>query len=257
MNKIKITISFTLLFFVNLHGQDLIEIKNKKSNEKYFVLKSNQNIKHGKYEKFHAKNKVEVSGHYSDNQKDSLWSYYAWDGNITEKGTYKNDLKNGSWEYSYSGIKKSSGNYENDTKIGVWDYYNQWGVLIQKYDHSSGALIFRIKDEASKIALTNDSIGDYEPLILGGIASFQYYLFENMQYPQKAVENNVSANVAVNFKITSNGELFDFQIENNPGFNLDEEAIRLIKNFQLFIPKKENGIQVDGELTITIKFILN
>ena len=74
-------------------GQQTKKIVDQKTNETYFVLKSDKSIKHGEYNKFSYKKTLLIKGSYKQGLKDSIWECYDFDGHTTLKIDYsKNEL---------------------------------------------------------------------------------------------------------------------------------------------------------------------
>jgi antitoxin component YwqK of YwqJK toxin-antitoxin module len=84
--------------------------------EEFYVLKSDNNIRHGEYEK---------KGYFSH-----------------VIGTYKNGMRDGLWtEYSNGSKLRSKGTYANNERIGVWKFYSWEGELEQEYDFTTRELL--------------------------------------------------------------------------------------------------------------------
>ncbi len=93
MNKKKLI----LLVFMPaiLFAQKTEKVVDKKMNETFYVLKSDSEIKHGDYKKYSRfnSNKLLVYGYYKQGVKDSVWSYFDFNGELTFKYDYtKNEL---------------------------------------------------------------------------------------------------------------------------------------------------------------------
>ncbi|MFN4915052.1 MAG: toxin-antitoxin system YwqK family antitoxin [Sphingomonadales bacterium] len=69
---------------------------------------------------------------------------YYDDGSLSqlmERGSYKNGVKHGDWEYYHeNGQLSSKGAYSNGAKEGVWEEYHGNGQLKFKYSYISGRL---------------------------------------------------------------------------------------------------------------------
>ena len=60
--------------------------------------------------------------------------YYEENGQLHEKGTYKDDEKAGPWESYYdNGQLSDKGTYKNGMRDGYWEYYNKDGTVNEKY----------------------------------------------------------------------------------------------------------------------------
>lgn len=86
--KIIIILLISLATSPFLSGQALKKIKVKNESpwtkEVYYVLKSNNEIKHGKYEKS-LRGSLLCSGEYLDGIKAGIWNYYGSNGQISQK----------------------------------------------------------------------------------------------------------------------------------------------------------------------------
>ncbi len=71
---------------------------------------------------------------------------------------------------------------------------------------------------------------DKLPEFPGGIAKFYSYVSTNFEKPE--IENLESVRVIVNFVIEKDGSMTDIQVRNNPGYGLENEAIRVLKSLK-------------------------
>lgn len=65
-----------------------LERKQRFYSEEYHVLKSDRSVWHGKYERHIRDNNRFVVGYYKNNKRDSIWTYYDFDREITYKYDY-------------------------------------------------------------------------------------------------------------------------------------------------------------------------
>lgn len=86
--------------------------------------------------------------------------------------------------------------------------------------------------------------------------AFREYLQNNLQYPQKARQQNIEGTVKVQFMVEANGELTDFTIKKSLGYSCDEEAIRLIKNGPAWQPAFREGQPRAEKVTVKVRFAL-
>ncbi|MCX6287598.1 MAG: hypothetical protein NTY96_10835, partial [Bacteroidetes bacterium] len=115
MQKLFYIVSLLLLTFVSTinEAQETMKVVDKKHKEIYYVLKSDNKVRHGPYCKLGCNDSAEVEGFYKYGLKDSIWT--GW---------------------------PASGVYVHGRKTGVWEYYNFSGQLEQKYDHSTNELLY-------------------------------------------------------------------------------------------------------------------
>lgn len=76
----------------------------------------------------------------TNNKQDTLekTDYYP-NGNIRIKGTYKNNLRDGLWEYYFENGKIwSTGTFKNGKSDGIFTIYNKDGSLFMKSSYKNG-----------------------------------------------------------------------------------------------------------------------
>lgn len=71
---------------------------------------------------------------------------------------------------------------------------------------------------------------DKQPAFPGGINKFYSYVAQNFRTPETALSKSIK--VYVYFVIEKDGSMTDIQVLRNPGFGLDQEAIRVLKNLK-------------------------
>jgi protein TonB len=98
---------------------------------------------------------------------------------------------------------------------------------------------------------------DQSPEFPGGIAAFQRYLAVNIRYPAKAFEEKKQGKVFVQFTIGRDGAINDVKVVRSVSPEIDEEALRVVKNSPKWRPGKLNGIPVKVYYTIPINFSLS
>ena len=89
-----------------------------------------------------------------------------------------------------------------------------------------------------------------------GINSFYKYINENLNYPKKAIRQEIEGKVIVNFIIDKNGEITDVKAQNDIGGGCAEEAERIIKSFPKWNPARQRGRAVKTKMSIPIVFDL-
>jgi TonB family protein len=95
------------------------------------------------------------------------------------------------------------------------------------------------------------------PEFPGGTDAMYKYMGENIQYPEKSKQDNVSGKVLVNFTIKETGKIAFIKIEQGVSSELDSEAIRVIKNMPDWIPGEMDGKKVSSQMTLPIMFKMN
>ena len=206
-----------LTFFpLTLWGQKTKLIKDKQNNEEYYVLKSDNSIRHGDYRKFGQNNLLLIKGHFTNGLNDSIWELYNSKGELFQKiDLSKNDLL-------YVKIEESEKN----------NLYK----LINGNDISLVAL-------------------DRPPVYLGGFDNFLIEWASNIVYPKDELKKGITGRVFVSFIVDKNGKTSNFKVLKSAGHEFDEEAIRTIKLVpERWFPGILNGKAVDIEISYPLTF---
>jgi len=223
------------------YGQET-ERKVKRSQngdkEEFYVLKSDNNILHGSYEK---------KGSYT-----------------SVSGMYKNGLRDGLWtEHSTGNKLRSRGMYNENIRVGIWKFYNWEGELEQEYDFTtkeliSDQLLEGMKARKFKVIKGSDTIAtllERPPVYLTGKSRMQSALTKGSQIGILLRLTQASGNVVVGFTIDTAGKARDYKILSGIHEACDAEAMRMVKQLPPnWIPAKLNGELVEVEHTITIAF---
>ena len=83
------------------------------------------------------------------------------------------------------------------------------------------------------------------------------YLSNNINYPQKAMEEGLEGRAIAQFVVKKDGSIGDVKIIRSVGTILDKEAIRLCKSLPKFTPGRMNGQAVNVWYTLPITFKLS
>lgn len=92
----------------------------------------------------------------------------------------------------------------------------------------------------------------------GGNEGLQQFIAENIKYPAKAIENDITGIVQVMFIVTSEGKVKNIQIVGKrKGYGLEEEAMRVIRlTSGMWKPAMQRDKPVDMRFRVPIAFYL-
>ncbi len=96
------------------------------------------------------------------------------------------------------------------------------------------------------------SLSDNRPQPVNGQADFDRYIVENIQQLDSLATGQRV--VVVSFIVRSSGSLDSLKVVSSPGQEYSDEALRLIRNGPAWKPARENGINVDNEVSLRIVF---
>jgi len=68
-----------------------------------------------------------------------------------------------------------------------------------------------------------------QPSFKGGTRSLNQFISANLIYPEYAKQNCIQGTIEISFKLNNKGEVFDSEVQNGMGIDLDDEALRIIR----------------------------
>lgn len=159
-----------------------------------------------------------------------------WDANGNQK------IIDGNGEYeTKTDNYYEIGKIENGLKQGIWQGSIKSLNLSYQETYDKGKLIQGITTDAQNIKYeytSSSSKGGPKK----GLKHFYQYLGSNFKISNDAKANNIAGTIVLSFNIEANGSVSDLKVTKGLGYGLDEEAIRIIKNYKDWIPAKNRGI---------------
>ena len=205
--------------------------------EIFFVLKSDTSIREGSY-KFISNRRILVQGYYRNNQKDSLWT-----------------------EYDFNGKLRFQGRYAQDQRSGIWEYYSEQGELEQRLDFTSlEVLLYRtqLANHPFRIIRNHDSIVsilDRPPLYLGGQSRIDEFIRKAITVPFHKQKDKIKGKVFVEFTIDSVGKTSNHHILKGLNAGCNYEALRIVQSLpDAWFPGVYGGKNVTVNYVILITF---
>jgi len=93
------------------------------------------------------------------------------------------------------------------------------------------------------------------PEFPGGQNALDNYVNNNIDYPEKAIDDNTAGTVRVSFVVDEQGKVTRAHIIGNKlGNGLDEQALKVVSNMPAWKPGKINGKNVKTRLELPIAF---
>lgn len=68
-----------------------------------------------------------------------------------------------------------------------------------------------------------------QPVFKGGTDAFNSFIASHLMYPEFSRQNCISAVIRVSFQVSQSGSVSGVRVEQGPGIDLDEEAVRVIR----------------------------
>lgn len=106
------------------------------------------------------------------------------------------------------------------------------------------------------VVMTATAFADSAPSFPGGQEALEKYISENMKYPKPAQDNGIEGIVTVEFTVKADGSIGQIKIARMLDPDLEQEAIRLVKQMPAWTPADKGGRAVDQTVTLPVKFVL-
>lgn len=90
----------------------------------------------------------------------------------------------------------------------------------------------------------------------GGDQQLMSYLSNNITYPKKLRNQNITGNVLATFRVNEDGSISNVEILESPHKLFSEEVVRLINSMPAWIPGTQEGKPVRVEYRLPIRFSL-
>lgn len=232
---------FTLLGITK--GQDTIFYDSNWSHtssrnlSKYYelVYKENGNKKSVRVTTYFKSGKIYSEKHYCDYKNgefDGKLKEWYESGQLRREIDYKNGKLNGRlltfWD---NGKQKRIDLYEND-KLIKGNCFNVNGSETNYYNY------------------------EIHPEFPGGDAALYSYLGRELTYPTESRDNGVQGRVLLRFYINKDGSISDISVIERLNVELDNEAIRVVKNMPEWKPGMQDGDTLRVQFNLPIKFFL-
>lgn len=94
------------------------------------------------------------------------------------------------------------------------------------------------------------------PQFPGGDAALRAYLGKNLQYPAKALQDEVQGAVVVDFDVDVDGTIQNILIVRDIGGGCGDEAKRLVQKMPRWQPGRQGGEAVKASYRLSIYFVL-
>lgn len=98
---------------------------------------------------------------------------------------------------------------------------------------------------------------DTEATFPGGASEMMRYIGNSVKYPEISMENGEQGKVFVQFVVNTNGTLSDIKVLRGVSKEIDNEAVRVVKNMPKWTPADVDGEKVRSYATLPINFVLS
>jgi protein TonB len=125
----------------------------------------------------------------------------------------------------------------------------------------SAATVAKAKTAHGRATISEPKIyGNPEmaPQFPGGQNALDKYITNSVNYPQQAIDDDMSGVIRVSFIVDEQGKVTKAKVVDpaNVGDGLDQEALRVVKGMPSWTPGKVNGRKVKTRMELPISFLV-
>ncbi|MBP1646140.1 MAG: outer rane transport energization protein TonB [Bacteroidetes bacterium] len=91
---------------------------------------------------------------------------------------------------------------------------------------------------------------------IGGYDAVQKIIYDNIQYPQEALDKKIQGEVILSFIVEKDGSIGEVKVLKDIGYGCGEEAKRIVKLMPKWKPAKHRGKAVRQQFTLPVIFDL-
>ena len=95
---------------------------------------------------------------------------------------------------------------------------------------------------------------DELPEFIGGQQALISYLCNEIRYPEQAIKDKIEGRVVVRFVVDQLGRVCDPTVVHGVRSDLDEEAIRVVRNMPLWLPGRIGGEPVNCYFLLPVNY---
>jgi len=214
---------------------------------------------HGPYIEYWDDGTLVTQGMFSNHQKVGVWIE-----NEKQSGYYENDLREGEWTiYGNDSLVLEVKSYSRGVQHGESIRFDSLGRSAYKEVYQNGLLISSTKDTINIVEETmprfpgceNMGLSDADLQICAQRKMLEY-VYGNLKYPKKARKLNVQGRALIQFTILKDGSVTNLKALHGVSKDIKEEVFSLIKKMPNWHPGLQNGMPVNVQFTMPIKFNL-
>lgn len=238
-------------------------------------------IRNGEYAQYYPNGQAAMKGSFLNDQNHGPINTYYQNGALNSKGEYVNGKPSGVWMiYTDStGSEYMTGEYKDGLPAGDWKTYQ--GDSLQSIETFEGGKLVRTRftspppeeiieergQKPMKVTIGNKpdvketvvtevlDYPDVEAEFIGGASALQKYIFENIVYPNEAIELGEQGKVYLSFVVEKDGSITNVTVEKSVSESLDAEAVRLLEAMPKWKPGEANGMKVRTKCMMPIVFV--
>lgn len=140
---------------------------------------------------------------------------------------------------------------------GLVKINNKWGVLENgEIDFSPGKIIFRTPEKMPLFQSCKNFREEFKSEKDCADRKLLQYVYQNIKYPQEAVDFKVEGTIVISFVISKEGNVINPKIIRDIGANCGQAGMEVVNKMDKWVPGFQDGQPVATQFNLPIKFSL-
>jgi TonB family protein len=199
-----------------------------------------------------------VTEYIADGKLDNYFRNYLITANYDSLGTALVENGKGHCKLYDNNFKyiEEEGDVVDGKKEGVWKGVSTTPQTSFTENYQNGGLISGTATFGDGTTAGYTKTRGTEPMFKGGVKAFGEYLGNNIRYPDYERGNNIQGVVILSFIVEKDGKVTDVKVNKSVSNNIDNEAIRVIKNSPRWVPGTMFARPVKVAYSVPVNFSL-
>ncbi len=200
----------------------------------------------GKYTCWYENGNPKLIGEYSKNKINDFFINQYWNENNIQT------VIDGDGNFSVkSDDLIEEGSLRKGTKDGIWNGKYLKTNETFKEIYQLGHFINGTSIDKNNVEIKYNEI-EIKPVPKKGLDDFSKFISKKFNYTNVSIINKIKGKIILTFIVNKEGKIEDIKIIQSVGFGLDEEAIRVVKKYNDWIPGKVRGREVNCKFSLPI-----
>ncbi|HNW99281.1 MAG TPA: energy transducer TonB [Bacteroidales bacterium] len=113
------------------------------------------------------------------------------------------------------------------------------------------SVISQVDQKSSKIDTNFTVVTQQQPFYPGGDMELVMFFYKNIQYPEEAVEKNITGNIMLSFDVLPDSTITNIAVLSNIGYGLEEQVVKLVTPLK-YAPGIQNGEKIKMNVILTV-----
>ncbi len=135
---------------------------------------------------------------------------------------------------------------------------DQSSELVKKYNATGGIIKITLKKpvpdrQEEEVFIVVEEMPEFP----GGMEALRSYIYDNLEYPEKARRRGIKGEATIGFTVNTDGDIEDINIINSSYEGFGEAAMKVFENMPAWEPGKQRGMPVKVKLHVPVEFKLD